>query len=145
MSLLRYAALALTAGALLHVVGLLMGPDAIAFLGAPPDVVQSVEDKTLYGPSITLAIAALLAGLAWLAWRSDFKGSSSKITRLVLWVFTVIFTLRGLLTFLFIPMIMTNTTGPSPVKFWFHIGAGLFVLSIGVALGLGLWKTKAQK
>ena len=33
-----YAAIALTIGALVHVVGHFMGPETIEFMGAPPDV-----------------------------------------------------------------------------------------------------------
>jgi len=83
-----------------------MGPEAVKFLGAPPEIVQSVADKTFYGPAITLAIAALLAGLAVLAWRA--KGLSHKVLSAILWL---------------------------------HVGASFFVLTIGLALGLALFKT----
>lgn len=139
-TLFDYAALALIAGALLHVIGLLMGPDAIKFLGAPPDVVQSVADKTFYGPAITLAIAGLLAGLAYFSWRA--KSSTSRIMRLFLWLFAFIFTLRGLLIFLFVPAIMAGRNGGDETLFWFHVGASFFVLTIGVALGWALYKTR---
>lgn len=138
--LFNYSALALLAGSLLHVVGLIMGPDAIRFLGAPPDVVQSVADKTFYGPAITLAIAGLLAGLSYLAWKA--KTSANKFVRLILWVFAAIFTLRGLLVFLFVPAIMAGRDGGNPTLFWFHVCASVFVLTIGVALGLALLKTR---
>ena len=139
-ALFNYAALALTAGALLHVVGLLMGPDAIKFLGAPPEVVQSIAEGGFYGLVITLAIAALLAGLAILSWRA--RTSSGKITRAILWFFAFIFTLRGMLVFLFVPAIMAGRNGGDGTLFWFHVGASIFVLTIGLALGLALWKTR---
>ena len=69
-SLFNYAAITLLAGAILHVGALLLGPEAIKFIGAPPNVVQSVADKTFYGPVITLAIAGLLAALAVLSFRA---------------------------------------------------------------------------
>lgn len=139
-ALLNYAALALVAGALLHVIGLMMGPEAVKFLGAPPEIVQSIADKTFYGPAITLAIAALLAGLAVLAWRA--KGSSHKVLRAILWLFALIFTLRGLLIFLFVPAIMAGRDGGDAKLFWFHVGASFFVLTIGLALGLALFKMR---
>lgn len=128
------------AGALLHVIGLLLGPEAVKFLGAPQEVVQSIADKTFYGPAITLAIAALLAGLAWLSWK--VKSSSNKIIRIILWVFAFIFTLRGLLIFLFVPAIMAGRDGGDAKLFWFHVGASFFVLTIGIALGWALYKTR---
>lgn len=117
-----------------------MGPEAVKFLGAPQEIVQSIADGTFYGPAITLSIAALLAGLAMLSWKA--KSSTHKILRAILWLFAVIFTLRGLLIFLFVPAIMAGRDGGNPTLFWFHIGASLFVLTIGVALGLALLKTR---
>ena len=142
-ALFNYAALALGAGALLHVIGLMMGPEAIKFLGAPQEVVQSVADKTFYGPAITLAIAGLLAALAVLSWKA--KNTSNKIIRIILWFFAFIFTLRGLLIFLFVPAIMAGRNGGDTTLFWFHVGASFFVLTIGLALGFALWKTRAVK
>jgi len=139
-TLFKYAALALGASALLHVVGLMMGPDAIKFLGAPQEVVQSVADKTFYGPAITLAIAGLLAALAVLSWKA--KNTSNKVIRTILWLFAFIFTLRGLLIFLFVPAIMAGRNGGDATLCWFHVGASVFVLTIGVALLLGLFKTR---
>lgn len=138
--LFQHASVALIAGALLHVVGLIMGPDAIKFLGAPPDVVQSVADGTFYGPAITLAIAALLGGLAVLAWKA--KTSTNKLIRFILWVFAVIFTVRGLLAFLFVPAIMAGRDGGNATLFWFHVGASVIVLTIGLALVLALYKSR---
>lgn len=139
-ALFNYAALALIAGALLHVVGLLMGPEAVKFLGAPPNVVQSIADGTFYGPAITLAIAGLLGVLAFLSLKA--KTSSHKFLRAILWLFAFIFTLRGLLIFLFVPAIMAGRNGDDATLFWFHVGASLFVLTIGIALGWALFKTR---
>ena len=142
-ALFNYAAITLGAGALLHVVGLIMGPDAIRFLGAPPEVVQSIAEGSFYGPAITLAIAALLAGLAFLSWRT--RTASGKITRVFLWFFAFVFILRGMLVFLFVPAIMAGRNGGDATLFWFHVGASIFVLTIGLALGFALWKTRAVK
>ncbi len=117
-----------------------MGPEAVKFLGAPQEVVQSIADKTFYGPAITLAIGGLLAGLGWLSWKA--RKSSYKVLRVILWLFAFIFTLRGLLIFLFVPAIMAGRNGGDPILFWFHVGASLFVLTIGTALSLALYKTR---
>jgi len=124
----------------LHIIGLLMGPDAVKFLGAPQEVVQSVADKTFYGPAITLVIAGLLAGLAFLSWKA--KTSTNKILRFVLWLFAFIFTVRGLLVFLFVPAIMAGRNGGDALLFWFHVGASIFVLTIGLALSWALFKSR---
>ena len=137
----RFAALALVVGALLHVGGLLMGPDAVKFLGAPPGVVQSIADGTFYGPAITLAIAGLLTGLAFLSWKAP--RSKNRVLRAILWLFAFIFTLRGLLIFLFVPAIMAGRDGGDAALFWFHVGASLFVLLIGLALAVALFKSRA--
>ena len=42
----RYAAVALTVGALAHIIGHVMGPKTIEFMGAPPDVVQGARNGT---------------------------------------------------------------------------------------------------
>lgn len=137
-----YAAFALAVAALIHVIGLIMGPDAIAFLGAPDEFVQMLRDGDWVWPVfVTLAIAGLLAGLAWLSWRSTPPRISGKVSRAILWLFAVIFTLRGLMIGLFVPAIMARNIG-DPVLFWFHVGASLVVLTIGVALAHGLYKTR---
>ena len=66
--------------------------------------------------------------------------TSGKITRAILWFFALIFTLRGMLVFLFVPTIMAGRNGGDGTLFWFHVGASIFVLTIGLALGLALWK-----
>lgn len=139
-TLFGYAAISLVAGALLHVGGLVLGPDAVRFLGAPPNVVQSIADGTFYGPAITLAIAGLLMGLAVLAWKA--RTSRNPVIRAALWLFAGIFTLRGLLIFMFVPAIMAGRNGGDAFLFWFHVGASIFVLAIGLALLLALWKSR---
>ena len=96
----RYAAGALMLGALAHIVGHLMGPETIGFMGAPPDVVQGARDGTALYYAVMIAIIGLLMGLAWLT----FKKTNHGVARFCLWVFVVIFTLRGCLLY----------TSPSP-------------------------------
>lgn len=138
-ALFIYAALALALGSLVHVIGFFMGPDAIAFLGAPQEFVQGYRDGNwTWTAFITFSIAGLLAGLALLSWNA--KASSNKALRAILWLFAFIFTLRGLFIFHFVPAIMAGRDGGDAMLFWFHVGASFFVLTIGLALGLGLWK-----
>ena len=137
-----YAAIALALGSLLHIIGLILGPDAIAFLGAPDEFVQMLRDGDWVWPVfVTLAITGLLAGLAWLSWRTRPPKASGVSTRAILWVFAVIFTLRGLMVGLFVPAIMARKIG-DPLLFGFHVGASIVVLTIGAALAYGLYKTR---
>ncbi len=135
-----YSAFALAIGSILHVAAVFMGAKTVKFLGAPPPIVRSFEDGTFYGPVITLAIAGLLAGLALMAFKA--QSTTRPILRFVLWVFAGIFTLRGLLIFLFVPAIMAGRDGGNPRLFWFHVGASIFVLALGLALGLALHKSR---
>jgi hypothetical protein len=136
----QYAAIALIIGALAHIGGHIMGPDTIGFMGAPPDVIQGARDGTLLYYAMMAGIIGLLSGLAYLAW-SKKKG---RVVRLVLWVFTIFFILRGMIFVFFIWPAITGFMGDDLAKFWFHFIASLFILTIGLALGLGLWKTRGN-
>ncbi|MEP1230971.1 MAG: hypothetical protein ABJG88_09880 [Litorimonas sp.] len=127
----------MTIGALGHVAGHVMGPETIAFMGAPPDVVKGARDGTVLYYVMMIAIIGLLSGLAYLS----KKQNKNQLTRLFLWVFTCILLLRGLLFILFIPPIINGTLGPDPRKFLFHFFASIFVLTIGMSLVPGLWKS----
>lgn len=141
-----YATAALLAGALLHIVGLLLGPDAILFLGAPEEFVADARNGNgQHMWFVTLGIAALLVGLAWLSWRTRPPRVSGKIIRFILIAFATIFTVRGIFAFLFIPAFFRGAHLEDPAKFFFHAAASLFVLSIGFALTQGLVKTAGNK
>lgn len=127
-------------GACAHIAGHFMGPKAIEFMGAPPDVVQGARDRTCLYYTMIVSITGLLTSLAWLA----FKKAKQKLPRIILWVFSVIFTVRGAFFLLFIPAILDGSFRPMPLKFWFHFFASIFVLSIGLALVNGLWKTRVR-
>ena len=133
-----YAAIALTIGALVHVVGHFMGPETIEFMGAPPDVVQGARDGTALYYAMIIVIIGLLSSLAYFT----KKKKKNRLIRLFLWVFAGIFLLRGLLFILFIPPILNGTLGPDPSKFLFHFFASIFILTIGVSLVQGLWKSR---
>jgi len=137
----HYAAGTLILGALAHIIGHFMGPETIGFMGAPPDVVQGARDGTALYYAMITAIIGLLLGLAWFA----HKTYTQRLPRICLWVFAVIFTLRGLLFVAFIPAALNSHYGPDPAKFWFHFGASIYVLTIGMSLANGLWKTRALK
>ncbi|NNC38672.1 MAG: hypothetical protein HKO02_14535 [Hyphomonadaceae bacterium] len=137
-----YAAIALGVGSLVHIVGLALGPDALAFLGAPQEFVQGARDGDwLWTSIVTLGIAGLLAILAWLSWRAKTLRENDGMARSILWLFAGIFTLRGLMVGLFVPAIMERNIG-DPSLLWFHVGASVFVLTIGLALLHGLYKTR---
>lgn len=143
-SYFTYAAIALFFGGMVHVIGLALGPDAIGFLGAPQEFVQDYRDGNLkHVFTVTLGIAGLLFGLAILSWRA--KTSHHWVLRLILWAFALIFILRGLLVFLFVPAIMAGRNGGDVILFWFHIGASIFVLTIGIGLLVALLKTRKQR
>lgn len=127
-------------GAFAHIAGHFMGPKAIEFMGAPADVVQGAREGTYLYYTMIVSITGLLTGLAWLA----CKKAKHKLTRIFLWGFSVIFTVRGAFFLLFIPAILKGAFGPMPLKFWFHFIASIFVLSIGFALMNGLWKTRTS-
>lgn len=137
----QYAALSLGAASALHIAGIFVGADMIAFLGAPPETVASFRAGTAQGPAITAFIALVLASTGFLAWRMR-AAKAGKFIRLILGLFSAIFILRGLGFALFWMPEIKNYFGPGPVKYWFHFGASLFVLSIGLALAAGLYKTR---
>ncbi len=94
---------------------------------------------------VTLGIAGVLAGVGWLSWRAKPPRVSGKLARFILIVFAAIFTVRGLMAVFVVPAVMKGSIGPDPVKFWFHVLASIFVLSIGLALTKGLVKTAGPK
>ena len=140
-----YSAIALFIGGAIHIIGYFLGPETIEFLGAPAGTVQSMRDGTSPALIACFAIAALLFGLSYLSYRASKERDFGKIPRLILILFAAIFTVRGVLVVIFIPGIVKWSFGPDPAKFWFHVFASLFVLSIGLALTKGLVKTAGSK
>jgi hypothetical protein len=129
------AAALLVAGALLHVAVLWGGPDWIAFVGAPPEIVESAARGTWLAPASTLGIAALLAVLAIYALSAGGMLRSLPLVRLTLMVFGVIFVLRGLII---VPAsILGRVNWSAPVDL-FIIASSAAIFVIGLALMLGL-------
>ena len=136
------AALILSAGALLHVVVLAAGPQWIAFVGAPAEVVRSAERGTWLAPVSTLGIAALLAGLALYALAAAGKLRALPLGKPILWMFATIFVVRGLII---VPaLVQGRVNWAAPVDL-FILTSSLAILVLGVALCLGLWATHGSR
>ena len=132
---LRYASCALLTGALVHLIALYLGPNALDFLGAPVEVVHSARDGTYLAPISTIAIAAFLTFLSYLT----VKQKRGKIARLFLVLCAGVFIVRGLMVVLLVPVIAQGIPDGQSVKVWFHVFLSLVVLSIGVAIARGLY------
>lgn len=128
------AALGLILGGAVHVIALWMGPGAIAYLGAPVAIVTSRAEGTWLAPVSTYAIAGLLFLLAFLSAQLAGWAKPYRLTRPVLWVWAVIFLLRGLLTFAFL-----FSVDYTQLYTWISLISSFTVLGIGVCLFLGLF------
>lgn len=131
-----FAAAILFAGALLHIAVLIGGAEWIAFVGAPPAIVQSAERGTWLASASTLAITALLAVLAAYALSASGALPRLPFVRSVLGLFAAIFLLRGLIV---VPALLqgrVNWAAPVDV---FIITSSAAILALGLALCLGLW------
>ncbi|MFL0670257.1 MAG: hypothetical protein ACJLS3_02125 [Erythrobacter sp.] len=124
------------AGALLHMGVLLAGPRWIAFVGAPPAVVESAANGTLLAPASTLGIAALLATLAFYALSAAGTLPRLPLVRSVLALFAAIFVVRGLII---VPALLQGRVNwAAPVDLFIIVSSAL-ILTLGVALCLGLF------
>ena len=142
---LDLAALGLLAGALVHVAAWVAGPAWVAALGAPPSIVASAAAGGWAAALGTLAIAALLTGLALCCLAVARGKGALAIQRAVLALFGAIFLVRGLLV---LPFLFTGqrdwrtpighfiVTGP-----WFAAGS-LVVLAIGLLMLTGLRQSR---
>lgn len=129
------AAVLLAAGALLHVAVLIAGPDWIAFVGAPPEVVASARAGTWLAPVSTLAIALLLTGLALYALSAGGLIRRLPFARAILLLFTIIFVLRGLII---VPSLLQGRVNWRAASDLFIVGSSGAILVIGLALAFGL-------
>jgi hypothetical protein len=132
------AALILFAGALLHVAVLAAGPEWIAFVGAPAEVVESAKLGTWLAPVSTLGVAALLAGLALYSLAAVGMLRPLPLVKPVLGLFAAIFVLRGLI--IFPALVQGRVNWAAPIDL-FIVTSSLAILVLGVSLGLGLWAT----
>lgn len=135
------AALILFAGALLHVVVLAAGPEWIAFVGAPEDVVRSAEVGTWLAPVSTLGIAALLTGLALYSLAAAGKLRPLPLSKPILGLFAAIFVLRGLII---VPALVQGRVNWAVPVDLFIVTSSMAILVLGVALCVGLWGTRGS-
>lgn len=142
------AATGLLAGAVVHLSAWLGGPRWMAALGAPPSIVSSAAAGSWPALLGTLAIAALLIGLALSCFLAARRTARLILLRCALGLFAVIFLARGLLVVPFVfagqrewrtPIGKIIVTGD-----WFAAGS-LAVLAIGALIGLGLYQTRSQR
>lgn len=137
-----FAAAILFAGSLLHIAVLIGGAEWIAFVGAPPAIVQSAERGTWLAPVSTLAIAALLAVLAAYALSASGALPRLPFVRFVLALFAAIFLLRGLIVVPALRQGRVNWAAPIDL---FIIASSAAILALGVALCLGLLSLRQPK
>jgi hypothetical protein len=135
------AALGLTAGALLHVVALVGGPEWIAFVGAPASVVESAKTGTWLAPVGALGITALLLVLALYCLSAAGKIRPFPFRSSVLAVVAAIFVIRGLII---IPWLVSGRVKWSVLLDLFIVSSSLTIFAIGAALICGLIHSKGR-
>lgn len=142
-----FAASGLVAGAVVHLAAWLGGPRWMAALGAPPLIVASAAAGSWPALLGTLAIAALLIGLALCCFLAARRIARPASLRRVLALVSVIFLARGLLVVPF--MVSGQREWRTPIGKiivtgdWFAAGS-LVVLAIGVLMALGVYQTRSQ-
>lgn len=132
---LTLAGLGNVAAALVHFVGYAMGPEAIAFLGAPPYIVQSMEEGTSEALITVSAIAAVLAVFAAYAFSGAGLLPRLPFLRVVLSFVALIFILRGLVIF-----IQIQGADFSKLFDVVHLGLSVVVLILGILYAIGAWR-----
>lgn len=130
-----FAACGLLAGALLHVVVLIGGPDWIAFVGAPPSIVESAREGTWLAPVSALGIALLLT--IWALYAFSAAGFVRRLPYCgpMLTFVAVVFVLRGLI--IAPALVAGRVNWRAPIDL-FIVTSSLFILAIGVFLTIGL-------
>jgi hypothetical protein len=131
-----FAASILLAGALLHIAVLIGGPTWVAFVGAPPAVVESAARGTWLAPLSTLGIAALLGILGIFALSAAGTLRRFALAAPVLAVFAAIFVVRGLII---VPALLEGRVNWSAPVDLFIIASSALILAMGLALCLGLF------
>jgi hypothetical protein len=143
-----FAAAGLVGGAVIHLITWLGGPRWTAALGAPPSIVASAAAGSWPALLGTLAIAALLIGLASCCFMAARRTAKSVLLRGVLALVGVILLARGLLVVPFVvagqrewrtPIGKIIVTGD-----WFAAGS-LIVLAIGALMVLGVYQTRSER
>jgi hypothetical protein len=132
---LMLAGLGNVAAALVHIIGWAMGPEAIAFLGAPPYIVRSIEEGTSDAPVTIAVIVAVLAVFAAYAFSGAGLLPRLPFLRVVLSLVGLLFILRGLL--IFVQLQSANFSVTFDVV---HLGLSVVVLVLGVLYAIGAWR-----
>lgn len=144
----HFAATGLVAGAVVHLTAWLGGPRWMAALGAPPSIVASAAAGSWPALLGTLAIVALLIGLALCCFLAAARTARSALLRPILALASVIFVARGLLVVPFVvagqrewrtPIGKIIVTGD-----WFAAGS-LVVLAIGTLMALGVYQIRSEQ
>jgi len=130
-----FAGLGLLAGALLHVVVLVGGPDWIAFVGAPASVVDSARSGTWLAPVGALSIAVLLALWALYAFSAAGVVRRLPLLRTVLVFISVVFIVRGLIIIPALAGGRINWRAPIDL---FVVASSLLILTLGLSIAAGL-------
>lgn len=132
---LTLAGLGNVAAALVHIIGWAMGPEAIAFLGAPPYIVQSMEEGTADAPLTIAVIVAVLSIFAAYAFSGAGILPRFPFLRVVLSLIALLFILRGVL--IVVQVQSADLSVPFDVV---HLGLSAIVLILGVLYAIGAWK-----
>jgi hypothetical protein len=96
---LTLAGMGVAAAALVHIVAMILGPEAIAFLGAPAHIVRSMEEGTAEAWVTVSVIVAALGVFAAYAFSGAGFLPRLPLLRVVLSLVASIFILSGLMIF----------------------------------------------
>lgn len=141
------AAAGLLAGAVLHLGAWIGGPLWMAALGAPPSIVASAAVGSWPALLGTLAICALLVGLALCCFLATRRWVRSILLRVTLTTFSIIFLARGSLA---VPFALSGQRewrtplGHFMITGQWFVAGSLVVLSIGALIGFGLYQTRLR-
>ena len=129
------AGLGLLAGALLHIIAFIGGPEWIAFVGAPASVVESAAKGTWLASVGTSAITALLIFLAVYCFSAADHVRALPHLRKLLSAFAVIFIIRGIIA---VPVLVANQTHWQAPRYIFFATSSAGILIIGLLLLVGI-------
>ena len=144
---LDLSAIGLLAGAVVHLAAWFGGPRWMAALGAPPAIVASAAARSWPALLGTLAIAALLIGMALSCFLVARQRGRPIFLRSALGIFAVILLARGslVLPFTFFGQREWHTPAGKIIVTgdWFATGS-VVVLAIGALICLGLYRTRSE-
>jgi len=129
------AGLGNAAAALAHIVAWAIGPEAVAFLGAPPYIVRSMEEGTAVAPVTIVLIAAVLAIFGAYAFSGAGVLPRLPVLRTALTFIAIIFLLRGLVIF-----VQLQGADFSILFDVVHLGLSIIVLVLGLLYAVGAWR-----